>query len=38
MANKRMQQHLDTEEVVILHGLPDVASDHAPMMVTYRFE
>jgi len=38
MANKRMQQHLDTSLVEIRHGLPMTASDHAPMMVTYRFE
>jgi predicted extracellular nuclease len=38
MANKRMQMHLDTTLVEIRHGLPMTASDHAPMMVTYRFE
>jgi predicted extracellular nuclease len=38
MANKVMQQHLDTSAVVIRHGLSADASDHAPMMATYRFE
>lgn len=38
MANSVMQQHLDTKSVVIRHGLGAEASDHAPMMATYRFE
>lgn len=39
MANPLMQQHLDTNEVVILHSTEtEDASDHAPMMATYRFE
>ncbi|MBL9025867.1 MAG: endonuclease/exonuclease/phosphatase family protein [Myxococcales bacterium] len=38
MANVLMQQHLDTKAVVIRHGLGAEASDHAPMMATYRFE
>lgn len=39
MANGVMKAHLDTKEVVIRHSndIPD-ASDHAPMMATYRFE
>lgn len=39
MANPLMTQHLDTKEVVIRHSTEtEDASDHAPMMATYRFE
>ncbi len=39
MANDVMMMHLDTQEVIIRHGA-DIAdaSDHSPMMATYRFE
>jgi endonuclease/exonuclease/phosphatase family metal-dependent hydrolase len=39
MANDVMRLHLDTKEVVIRHATDaGNASDHAPMMATYRFE